>query len=155
MHYLDRYEIALRAEGENTDTALIILRRLERDGLPIPFTKDDILTAMSELRDRMAPNSVRRYVSVLKSFSRWYAEEYDAAEVFADQPDVLAVVRVVGDDRFDQSIVSWVEPVCGRVEIERHHVGSSLGDGLLSRFGVVAGARCELEDDGGGGDSGD
>ncbi len=81
MHYLDRYEIALRAKGENTDTALIILRRLERDGLPIPFTKDDLLTAMSELRDRMAPNSVRRYVSVLKSFSRWYAEEYDADDV--------------------------------------------------------------------------
>jgi len=81
MNYLDRYEIALRAKGENTDTALIILRRLERDGLPIPFTKDDLLTAMSELRDRMAPNSVRRYVSVLKSFSRWYAEEYDADDV--------------------------------------------------------------------------
>lgn len=81
MNHLDRYEIALRARGENTDTALIVLRRLQRDGLPIPFTKDEALAAISELRERMAPNSERRYVSVIKAFSRWYAEEYDADDV--------------------------------------------------------------------------
>jgi hypothetical protein len=62
--------------------------------------------------------------------------------VFADQLDVRRVVRVVGRHVLDEAVVGRRELVRRRLEVERHDVGTSLGDlGLTVGLGHFAGGH--------------
>lgn len=69
------------------------------------------------------------------------------AQVLADEVDLGAVVGAVGGHSLDRTGRGGLEVVLGGVEVERHHLRTTLSDDLLAGGGVVGSEHHESGDD--------
>jgi integrase/recombinase XerD len=118
MDLIRQYEVWWKASGRSDltiYTSARLLRNYERDVEPMPPTLASARAFVGQLRDDgMHSQTLLMRVRALKSFSKWYAEEFDEDDTLAKlrfpKVDVSPPGKVASDDDVD----ALLRPMKGR-----------------------------------------